>query len=189
MKLHWPPPPLGLGPPLNIMLLSAETRPQLARTWWIGPLTGLATAALMAGSDFLLFGGATIHATPSYAEEGLSTRVLIAIFGSLSEELVVRAGIATLVAWGAYKILRDRTANPVRLAQWIGVLAGAAFLAWAHVGQVEEANRFWRIMTFNGIGNVAYGWLYWSRGFETALLAHMTVTTALYIVVPALGLA
>lgn len=187
MKLRWPPEPLGLGPPLNVMLLSAETRAQLARTWWLGPLVGIATAGAMAATDFLFFGGATMRNTPDLGPETpAGDRVLVAIFGSLGEELVFRVGFATLVAWIVFRLLRRALQNPVRTALWIGTLAAAVAMGQMHVSQVEDATRLWRIMTLNFMGNVAYGALYWYRGFEVALLAHMTVTTVLYIGVPAL---
>jgi membrane protease YdiL (CAAX protease family) len=163
-------------------------RAQLARTWWMAPVAGTATAMAMAWSDILFFDGITIRDTPDLGpqQEPLGGRVLIAIFGSLGEEIVFRAGLATLVAWLVYKIVRHLLANPVRQAQWVGVFSAAATVGWMHVAQVDDPTRFWRIMTINFIGNVVYGALYWYRGFEMALMTHMTVTTVLYIGVPAL---
>ena len=187
MKPRWPPNPLGLGTPLNIASLSPETCSQLGRTWWIAPIAGVATAMAMACSDILFFDGITLRNTPDLGPETpAGDRVLVAIFGSLGEELVFRVGLATLVAWIVYKLLSRTLPNPVRTAQWIGTLAAAIAMGQLHVSQVEDATRFWRIMTVNFIGNVAYGALYWYRGFEMALMTHMTVTTVLYIGVPAL---
>jgi hypothetical protein len=62
-------------------------------------------------------------------------------------------------------------------ATWVGL--------W-HVGMIGSPADFWRVMTVNLIGNVVYGWFFWRRGFELAVLVHITLNTALYVGVPAL---
>jgi hypothetical protein len=77
-------------------------------------------------------------------------------------------------------------AEPKRPAQWIAVFAAAIGVGLMHVGQVGNPADFWRIMTVNVIGHSVYGFLYWTRGFEVAVLTHVIVTSLLYIGVPAL---
>jgi hypothetical protein len=190
MKLRWPPPPLGLGPPLNLALLAPDTRARLARGWWLPPVVGLATALALFATDRLLFGGATMAGTPALsAHPPVGSRVLVAFLGSLFEELVFRVGLASVVAWIAYGLLRRALSDPervIRVAQGIGVLAAVSGVGLMHVGQVGQPSEFWRIMTINAVGHVVYGWLYWRRGFELALLTHAVVTLVLYIGWPAL---
>jgi len=44
-----------------------------------------------------------------------------------------------------------------------------------------------RALVLNGIGGVVFGWLFWKRGLETAIIAHFSADLILHVVVPALG--
>lgn len=187
MKLRWPPRPLGLGTPLNLASLSAETRPLLARGGWLAPLAGLAAALAVVAVDAMFFGGHTMRQTPALsAHRPIGNRVGVAIIGSLVEEVVFRLGIATASAWLVHMILRRVSAHPRSQAQWAGVLVAAAAAGLMHVGQTGEPSELWRIMTVNAVINCVYGWVYWRRGLELAVLTHAVATGILYIGVPAL---
>jgi hypothetical protein len=186
MRAHWPPRPLGLGPPLNLALLSPTTRPLTRRRWWLPLVAGVATALAMMAADRALFGGVTMRATPGLNEHPpIGNRVLVALIGSLGEGLVFRVGVVTAVAWLAYVVLRRVSANAVRVAQWVGTIVAALAVGWMHVGQNAEPD-VWRLVTLNAIGHTVYGWLYWTRGFEISFCTHAVVTSILYIVWPAL---
>jgi len=187
VKFRWPPSPLGLGPQLNLAVLAAPTRAQLVRRLWLAPVVGLATALAMVAGDEMLFGGQTWRASPGLdAHPPVGLRVLVALFGSLVEEVVFRLGIATGVGWLAYATLKRMLTNPTGLAQWTGALAAAVAVGMMHVAQVDDPSRFWRIMTINVVGHLVYGRLYWRVGFELAWLTHASVTAILYIGLPAL---
>jgi len=187
MKLRWPPKPLGLGTPLNLAVLSPETRAQLARSWWLAPVVGIAAALAVVAIDRVLFGGVTMRGTPDLSSHpSIGARVLVALIGSLFEELVFRVGVATVTGWLSYWILQQVMSNPVRVAQWVGVITAAAAIGFMHVGQGDDPTRLWRILSVNAVGNIAYGWIYWRRGLELAWATHVVVTCALFIGVPAL---
>jgi hypothetical protein len=187
VKVRWPPHPLGLGTPFNLALLSPETRTRLVSSLWWAPVLGLITALAMMAADQALFGGVTMSQTPLLSEHPpVGNRVLVAVLGSLFEEVVFRAGFATVVGWLVYRILQRIVASPIQQAQWAGTIAAAVAVGLMHVNQVDDPTRFWRIMTLNVIGHLGYGWLYWRRGFELAWLTHGIVTCILYIGVPAL---
>lgn len=187
MKVRWPPRPLGIGTPLNLAALSAETRSLLARSWWMVPVAGLVAALAVIAVDGVFFGGATMRGTPDLSEHPpIGNRVLVALIGSLAEELVFRLGIATAGAWVIYMILRRVLGNARSVAQWAGMLAAAASAGLMHVGQVGDPSHVWRIITVNAVINCVYGWAYWRRGLEAAVLTHAFTTSILSIVVPAL---
>lgn len=187
MKVRWPPEPLGLGTPLNLALLSPETRSRLARRWWLAPVVGLAAALVDVAVDHVFFGGETMRRTPDLgAHPPVINRVAVTTIGSIGEELFFRVGVATVVAWAVYWILRRVLADPRSVAQWSGILVAATWSGLWHVGMVGNPADFWRVMTINLIGSIVYGWFYWRRGFELAVLAHITLNTALYVGVPAL---
>jgi membrane protease YdiL (CAAX protease family) len=182
MRLAWPPRPLGLGTPLNLAACSRETRPLLGRGWWMAPVLGLVLALLVVGVDRVLVGGVTMQGIPDLGTHpSLGARVLISLFGTLFEELLFRVLLATLVAWLAYLALSRFLARPRMHAQWAGIVAGAIGSGVLHSGSGLA-----HVIALNVVTNAVYGWLYWRRGLELAILTHVVVTACLYIGVPAL---
>jgi hypothetical protein len=181
MRLLWPPRPLGLGPPLNLAACSRETWP-LLRGWWMAPVLGVAMALLVVGVDRVLFRGVTMAGIPGLGSHpSLGARILIVLFGTLFEEVAFRVFLATLAAWLAQLALSRFVARPRTHAQWAGIVAGAVAGGVLHSGSGLA-----HVIALNLLTNAVYGWLYWRRGLETALLTHMVVTACLFIGVPAL---
>jgi hypothetical protein len=36
----------------------------------------------------------------------------------------------------------------------------------------------------NGLGGLAFGWLYWKRGLESAMMAHFSADIVLHVITP-----
>jgi len=185
MKIRWPPPPLGLGTPLNLAAVSPQTRAFLGRSWWLVPVLGVATPFLMLAIDQALFGGASLQRVRDLGSQPLWFRTLVVLYSGMTEEFFYRLFIATLVAWLAYKAISSFTREPRTLAQWLGILVAALLFGLAHVGNLPDvAYPILRAITVNGVAGLILGWLYWWRGFEAAVLTHMVAIVVLYMVVP-----
>ena len=81
-----------------------------------------------------------------------------------------------------------------RLARVIGVVAfGVAALLFG-AGHLPTAAGIWgldagviaRTVVLNAIGGVVFGWLYWKRGLEMAVLSHFAADIVLHVLVPLL---
>lgn len=183
MRPRWPPSPLGLGTPLNLAVLAPRTRLAFVRWWWWRALAlGLAAALILVALDAVLFEGRTVQRLPELnSDPPLGSRVLVVLVGSVGEELFFRTLLATFVGWVAHLSLSRVTGRSKTLGQWFGVLVAATLAGVWHLGNPPDAVR---VMTISGIVGIAYGWLYWWRGLESAILAHMTVTGFLYFAAP-----
>ena len=59
-------------------------------------------------------------------------------------------------------------------------------------GHLPAADRLWglepvvvlRTLLLNGMAGVAFGWLYWKRGIEMAMLAHFSADIVLHVLAP-----
>jgi hypothetical protein len=156
--------PIGLRTPA--VEAWAEGRPvgrELARV--LGP--GLALGVL--GAAF-----ATLAAPELVAylcTVSLPARLL---YGGIVEELILRGGLMTLLAWGAHRIFQ-RQGGPLRpgVAAVAVTIANAVFAAghlpMLHMSHVPSPGR-----TALAIFVVAlpWGWLYFRRGLEAAVTAH-----------------
>jgi len=185
MKIRWPPPPLGLGTPLNLAFLSAESRLLLRRSWWLVPVLGLLTPLLMLTIDHVLFGGASLSRVRELGSEPLVFRLLVVVYSGVTEELIYRLFFSTLVAWLAYGALSRLDVGLEHLAQWLGILVAAFMFGLAHVGNLPDVpHPVLRAVAVNGVAGVILGWLYWWRGLELAVFTHMVAIVVLYIAVP-----
>ena len=188
MKVLWPPPSLGLGPPLNLTSMAPEMRPVLRRWLGLAPLLGVIIVLVIGGVDLLLFRGITVQRlTDLGSHPPVAARVFVCFYGSVLEELMFRVFLATLVAWLTYLGLSLFIAQPKLAAQWLGTLVAAAVTGlWWHLGGRYDVFTIARVLTVNMVAGVAYGWLYWSKGLEVAMMTHTVVYLCLFFALPAL---
>ncbi len=189
-RLRWPPAGLGLGTPLNLALLSDKARAGFGRTLWLSTLLGLSTATAILALDQALFEGVSLERIRAVGAVSLAVRGGIILYSSVAEEAFFRLGVATLVAWLvrlALTALWRHNPGPKILPEWIGVFAAAIWFGLAHVGNLPGVEHpVLRALTLNGLAGVAFGWWYWVRGLEAAIVAHLAANGLVYLVVATL---
>ena len=73
---------------------------------------------------------------------------------------------------------------------WIATLLAAVLFGIGHlpgtaaIGLSLDSLVITRALVLNGLGGVVFGWLYWTRGLESAILAHFSADVVLHAVVP-----
>ncbi len=117
----------------------------------------------------------------------LPTRLL---YGGFTEELLLRWGVMTLLVWAAWRLLQRGQGQPraIYLASAI-VISSVVFglghlpIAFALSSEVTSTLVFY-IIAGNGVFGLIAGYLYWKKGLEAAMLAHMmahvVLVTAVY---------
>lgn len=152
-------------------------------------LLGIAAAALVIGAGALLdpMLPKMLHAP---AKAGAATSALngflASFYGGVAEELMFRLFAMTLLVWIAAKTLK--TAPPASV-YWaaiaiVALLFGAGHLpAAAHVWGLDAIVVF-RTVALNAIVGLFFGWLYWKRGLEMAVLGHFSADIVLHVLAP-----
>ena len=140
---------------------------------------GIATAVLVSGLDALVFRPlvpgfqeAVATVAPSRVE-GL----LASFYGGIGEEILTRLFLVSVIAW----ILRGR-------ATWLAVVIAAVLFAAGHLPAAATVSPLTpalvaRIVVLNSLAGIAFGWLYWRRGLEAAMVAHFSADLVLHVVV------
>lgn len=183
----WLGPRIGLTAPLLTTWLAgerSELRRLLTRTVPAAAV-GIALGALVAGASILIsprFPSAFAPVTAPSPLHGF----LAAISAGITEEIWLRFGIMTFLAWLFFKV------HPGSSAMWLAnVLAALAFAA-LHLplaGTLMPLTGLvlaW-VLTVNGALGIGFGWLYWRRGLEAAVMAHFAADVVLHALAPALG--
>jgi len=97
------------------------------------------------------------------------------LYGGLTEEILLRFGLMTLLVWLFLKICKSRESN----TYWIAIIATALLFAVSHFPiafqAVNKPSGFLLsyILIGNSLGGLIFGWLYWKKGLESAFVAHM----------------
>ena len=105
------------------------------------------------------------------------------LYGGITEELLLRFGFMTLVVWLISKTVKNLN-NPI---YWIGIVISTILFAIGHFPAAFAAvgSPSLLLLTYvligNSIGGLLYGWLYWKKGLEAAIIAHIFTHVAMVL--------
>ncbi len=173
-------PKVGLGAPLvDAVLAGGAVTAALRRIIPFASLAGGASALIIVG--FAAFVSPEIgRASPlgarlSAFEMPLLTKLL---YGGITEELLTRWGLVSLFAWLGWR-LSGRPESPKNSIFWIAIAGSALLFALGHLPLlmlITPTPQSWlvaAVLLGNAIPGILFGWLFWRKGIEAAILAHM----------------
>lgn len=145
---------------------------------------GLGVAAVLAVADAALAGSlgdewrraaAQAQAAPTWPALAIGV-----LYGGLAEEVMLRWGVMSLIAWALWRLLQRSPAEatqPSDRVMWTAIVLSALVFGLAHLPAVAQVAPLspalvGRTIALNALGGVVYGWLFWRRGLESAMLAH-----------------
>ena len=101
------------------------------------------------------------------------------LYGGITEELLLRWGLMTLLVWAAWRLLQRREGEP-KPAYFVGAIVisslvfGVGHLPVAYLILPEATAALTLfVIAANSIFGLIAGYIYWKRGLESAMLAHM----------------
>jgi hypothetical protein len=98
-------------------------------------------------------------------------------YGGLGEELITRWALVSLFAYLGMVLTRQPRASPWVLAMAVGL--AAVLFAAAHLPLlflINPAPPTWvigAVLAGNALPGIGFGWLFWRRGLEAAMIAHI----------------
>lgn len=181
-RVRWPIAGLGLGTCANLASLSPVLRRRLGRTILLSVATGVVLVFVVLGIDRLFFSSVSLERIRAIGALSVPRRIAIVVVSSIGEEAVYRLGVSTLIASLAFLALRRRTPRAAQLSIWLGIGVSAVLFGLSHVGNAPNATHpLLRALILDGVIALVLGWLYWYRGLESALVAHLTADVAIYL--------
>jgi len=179
---------IGLDSPIARAIVYRRPRPRLSpRTIAAAIATGCASGLVVIGLD-LLFQPHLPPFTSGQAPNIARWKGLLASFyGAITEELLVRLFLMTLIAWLAWKLSTRGRDAPSKAVVWVAIALAAVLFG---AGHLPAASLVWpltptvvlRIVVLNAIPGVAFGYLYWKQGLEHAMLAHFCADLVLHVI-------
>jgi membrane protease YdiL (CAAX protease family) len=178
----WLAPGLGLR---SLMVERAQTGsplgPALGASAPLALGTGLGLAVLTASLDLLFQPLLSEEWTRAAAEQPasgeLSALLPGLLYGGITEEIVLRWGMLTLFAWIGWRLLQKGRRTPSAMVMWTAIVLAALLFGLGHLPAAAaiaplDPILVLRTVSLNALAGIFFGWLFWRRHLEAAMLAH-----------------
>lgn len=99
------------------------------------------------------------------------------LYGGIVEELLLRWGIMTALVWLGWRLVQGGRGVPRSGLVLAAAVLSALLFGLLHLPALAAALPLTplliaRTVALNALGGIVYGWLYWRRSLEAAMLAH-----------------
>lgn len=116
-------------------------------------------------------------------------RLLICFYGGITEEILMRIFLFSLLAWIFSKVWRSSDGTLAPQALWVATIILALLFGLGHLASVIPLmpitfNIVLGALLLNGIASVAFTSIYLRRGLEASILAHFTADLVIWVLGP-----
>lgn len=114
---------------------------------------------------------------------------LACFYGGIVEEIVMRLFLMSLLVFILMKIFRSKINNPIII--WVSIILISVLFGLGHLPITSAVVGItpwiiFRAILLNGLGGVVFGWLYWKKGLESAIISHFSADVVLQVIAPVL---
>jgi hypothetical protein len=101
------------------------------------------------------------------------------LYGGITEELMMRWGVMSLLVWILWRAVARRSGSAPDWAFRAGIVGAALLFGIAHLPAMAAALPLTgalvvRTVALNALGGLVFGWLFWRRSLEAAMISHAT---------------
>jgi membrane protease YdiL (CAAX protease family) len=175
-------------PVLEALLEKGNYQKVLHNILGLSALAGIGSAILIYSGDYLFsLLGAGISTHQGYAP--VWQTLLAAFYGGITEEIIMRLFLMTFFIWISMKLLRRD--KPLQISIVVSIIIAAIIFGLGHLPITASLTQLTpliiiRAIVLNGIGGVIFGWLFWKKGLESAMIAHFSADIFLLTILPLL---
>ena len=114
---------------------------------------------------------------------------LASFYGGIGEEILFRLFVMTVIVWIFYKIKKTPEGKPTTIGISLTIIITAILFGIGHLpitGSIIAITPLViaRAIVLNGIGAIIFGWLYWKKGLESAMISHFSADIVLHVLFP-----
>jgi hypothetical protein len=190
---------IGLGLPfIEGWLKQSPIRGRFPRVLLLSVIVGIVGGFVIAALDQWVFGPPLrllLHSRSITAPAGTvptAWQGLLASFeGGITEEVLLRLFVLTSLAWLGSLLSHDAEGRPSLGILWLANVLAAVLFGLGHLPATAAAGLplntlvISRAIVLNGLLGVAFGWLYWTRGLESAVIGHFSADIVLHVILVA----
>ncbi|WP_336133278.1 CPBP family intramembrane glutamic endopeptidase [Natronomonas amylolytica] len=99
------------------------------------------------------------------------------LYGGITEELMLRFGLMSMLSFVGWRVTGRRADGPGPGVMWTAIVVSAVLFGVGHLPALAQSVALTpaliaRTVLLNAVAGVLFGWLYWQRSLETAMVAH-----------------
>jgi membrane protease YdiL (CAAX protease family) len=108
------------------------------------------------------------------------------LYGGVTEELMLRFGLMSALAFAGWHVTGRRADGPRPAVVWVAIVVSAVLFGLGHLPALAQSVALTpalvaRTVLLNGVAGVLFGWLYWRRSLEAAMVAHASFHVPLVV--------
>ncbi len=175
-------------PVLEAVTEKGDWKVKLKNIFLRSVLIGAVVAFVIYALDpFFSIGGSGISTHQNYAP--VWQKLLAAVYGGVAEEIIMRLFLLSFFVWVGTKFFkRDK---PTSFNVIVSIILVAVIFGLGHLPITASVTKITslvilRALILNGIAGVVFGWLFWKKGLESAIIAHFTADIFLITLLPLL---
>jgi len=184
---------IGLSAPILDSVTKGESASGTLRgVLPISIVLGVVATLLIIGLDFIFQPlllkelGDKADALKQVAQPAAWKGFLASFYGGIAEEILLRLFGMSLLAWLGSFISRTPESKPTSAIFWIANILAAILFGLGHLSAMSLILPLTtlvviRTVLLNSIGGIIFGWLYQTRGLESAMIAHFTADIVLHV--------
>jgi hypothetical protein len=114
--------------------------------------------------------------------------VVRVLYGGITEEVLVRWGLMSVMVWVGWKVLQKDLQRPTPGVMWAAIGLSALVFGLSHIPSVAQSmpELSASVAAYITIGNAVFGlvagYLFWRYGLEAAIAAHVAAHVLTFIV-------
>lgn len=186
---------IGLGLPILEARLRGESVADKIRAILpVSIIVGVVASLLIIGLELAFFQPALVHEIGDSADAlNLQTGqpaawkgFLASFYGGIVEEVLLRLFVMSLFAWIGSFISKTTEGKPSSAVFWTANILAAVLFGLGHLPATATLLPLTplvitRAIVLNGLAGIGFGWLYWKRGLESAMVAHFSADIVLHV--------
>jgi membrane protease YdiL (CAAX protease family) len=186
---------VGLGAPILDSATHGESVTSRVRSILpLGIILGVIGTLLILGLETFYFqpamlkelGNAAVtlnlQTSPPAAWKGF----LASFYGGIAEEILLRLFMMSFFVWLGHFISKTVEGKPTAAVIWIANILAAILFGLGHLPALVPLVPLTplviaRAVVLNGLLGIVFGWLYWKRGLEAAMISHFSADLILHV--------
>jgi len=111
---------------------------------------------------------------------------LASFYGGITEEILLRLFVMSFFVWLGRFISKTVEGTPTVAVIWIANILAAVLFGLGHLPTTALLVPLTpiviaRAIVLNGLLGIVFGWLYWKRGLEAAMISHFSADIVLHV--------
>ena len=183
---------IGLGTPIIEDWLNRKpVKEKIKSILFYSIVSGILVGILLFIFDRYVFAFFVEPITVYQAKPPLWQRFFVCFYGGINEEISLRLFLMTLIVWISNKIGRMKNNTPAYVNFWLAIILTSVLFGLGHLPMTAKLMEItpvviMRAVVLNGIAGIVFGWLYWKKGLESAIISHFSTDIVLHVILPSL---